>query len=74
MLTRNDIQILKEIFVTKEEFNEKLTSGLNSLERRLENKIDSLISEVRTVINTMADPELVNDHEIRIQKLEQQTN
>lgn len=78
MLTKNDLKKLKEIFVTKEEFQQ-------SLKKALEKNTDIIVKEIRVVIDILAENidklnnniketrghrVAIGDHEERIQKVE----
>ncbi|MFA9289031.1 MAG: hypothetical protein ACEQSA_04080 [Weeksellaceae bacterium] len=76
MLTKNDIELLKEVFATKAEIQHFVTKDefkkeINSLRKVMKANTDMIVEEFRTAIELIGTAQRgVDDHEKRIQKLE----
>jgi len=81
MLTKNDIELLKEIFVTKEEFHTDLKELKNDLRNEIRQNTESVVNEIHGMVNMLGEyihrtenneqklkniSIILNDHEARL--------
>jgi hypothetical protein len=74
MLTKKDIQILKEVFVTRVEFKEEIANLRAALKNDIITFKDAIVGEIQSMREEIAIVigyrDKIEDHEDRIERLE----